>query len=106
MVSRSPELKSEVAKVFEIGYRARPHAGVSYSLTYFYQDFDRLKSAELTPPTVFPVTTQNLTKRSVSGFEGWAYWPVLSNWRLSGGFTTIDADLRLKSGSTHPVGQG
>jgi iron complex outermembrane receptor protein len=106
VVAGGPEFKSEVAKVFEIGYRARPHAAISYSLTYFYQDYERLKSAELTPLTVFPVTAQNKTEGSVSGFEGWAYWQVMPNWRFSAGFTTIDADLRLKSDSTDPVGPG
>jgi iron complex outermembrane receptor protein len=106
IVAGGPDFVSEVAKVFELGYRAQPARSLSYSITYYYQRYDHLKSAELTPVTVLPITAQNKAEGSVSGVEAWGSWQVLPSWRLSAGGTTINSRLRLQPGSTDPVGPG
>jgi iron complex outermembrane receptor protein len=38
------------------------------------------------------------------GVEAWAAWQVTPNWRLNGGLTLLREHLRVKPGSTDPVG--
>jgi iron complex outermembrane receptor protein len=106
IVAGGPNFTSEIAKVFEVGYRGQPTRALSYSVTFFNQDYSDLKSAELTPGSVFPVTSQNKTEGTVSGVETWGYWQVLPDWRLMAGYTNISARLHLVPGSTDPVGPG
>jgi iron complex outermembrane receptor protein len=40
-------VRSEVAKVFELGYRGQPLPRLSYSATLFYNDYDHLRTQEL-----------------------------------------------------------
>jgi iron complex outermembrane receptor protein len=47
---------------------------------------------------------QNMIDGNTSGVEAWSTWQVAPSWRLSGGLTTLHKDLRLKPGSTDPVG--
>jgi iron complex outermembrane receptor protein len=97
-----PTFESEIANVYEIGYRAQPAQSVSYSITAFWHEWDRLRSGQLPVPQ--PAMVQNMIEGDTYGLEAWASWQVLRPWRLSGGFTTLHKDLRVKPGSTDPVG--
>jgi iron complex outermembrane receptor protein len=94
-----PNFVSEVADVLELGYRAQPVSNVSFSVTAFYHDWDKLRSG-----TALPVQLENKIEGGVRGVESWVSWRVRHNWLLSGGFTVLDKDLRLEPGSTDPVG--
>jgi iron complex outermembrane recepter protein len=94
-----PNFVSEVADVLELGYRAQPAINVSFSLTAFYHDWDKVRSG-----SAIPVQLENRIEGGVRGLESWVAWRVRENWRLSGGFTVLDKGLRLEPGSTDPVG--
>ena len=100
IIAGGPDFVSEVANVFELGYRGQPVSGVTLSVTGFYEIWDRLRSGQLPPDA----HVQNMIDGNTSGIEAWATWQVRPWWRLSGGFTTLHKDLRLKPGSTDPVG--
>ena len=100
IISGGPDFVSEVSNVYELGYRAQPVRELSFSVTAFYQQWDRLRSGQ--PPPNAQV--QNMIDGSTSGMEAWFSWQPLRQWRLSGGMTTLHKDLRLKPGSTDPVG--
>jgi len=100
IISGGPDFVSEVSNVYELGYRAQPMPELSYSVTAFYQQWDRLRSGQ--PPPNAQV--QNMIDGSTSGMEAWFSWQPLRQWRLTGGMTTLHKDLRLKPGSTDPVG--
>ena len=104
VIAGGPNFVSEIAKVFEIGYRGQPYSTFSYSVTYFNQRYDRLRSAQLAPVTVVPITFANGNEGSVNGLESWAYWQALPAWRLSGGYTMMDTHLRASPGSNDPNG--
>jgi iron complex outermembrane receptor protein len=94
-----PNFVSEVADVIDVGYRAEPMERVSYSFTLFHHDWDKLRSG-----TSVPVQIENQIEGAAQGVEAWATWSVTRAWQLSAGFSTLDKDLRLKPGSTDPVG--
>jgi iron complex outermembrane receptor protein len=96
---------SETADVAEAGWRGRLARTLTVSATVYVQEYDHLRSAELTNGG-FPVVPGNLIEGSVSGLEAWAYWQASPSWRLSAGFTTLESRLRRDTGSTDPVGPG
>ncbi|MEO8058902.1 MAG: TonB-dependent receptor [Burkholderiales bacterium] len=100
IIAGGPDFVSEVANVYELGYRAQPVRELSLSFTAFHQDWDRLRSGQ--PPPNAQV--QNMIDGSTSGLEAWFLWEPWREWRLSGGGTTLHKNLRLKAGSTDPTG--
>ena len=100
IIAGGPDFVSEVANVFELGYRAQASRDVSLSVTAFYEDWNRLRSGQLPPDA----HVQNLIYGRTQGVEAWASWQVMPQWRLMGGMTTLKKDLRLRSGSLDPVG--
>jgi iron complex outermembrane receptor protein len=99
LVVGGPNFVSEVANVLEVGYRAEVSDRVTYSVTLFHHDWDKLRSG-----TSLPVQLENKIEGPVQGVEAWAAWRVTPSWQLSAGFNTVDKDLRLEPGSTDPVG--
>jgi iron complex outermembrane receptor protein len=94
-----PNFQAEVANVFELGYRARPTSSVTCSVTAFLDEWDKLRSG-----TPRPLILENKIEGPAYGVEAWAAWQTTRIWRLSGGLSTLRKDLRLKPGSTDPVG--
>lgn len=98
-----PQVRSEVSKVFELGYRGQPAAGLSYSVTLFHHDYDDLRTQEIDPSGTFIVFASMMEGRS-TGIEAWGNWQAARNWRLSAGWTAMHQNLRLKPGSNDASG--
>jgi iron complex outermembrane recepter protein len=94
-----PDFVSEVANIYQLGYRARPWRWLTGSLTAFRHDWDRLRSG-----TAPPVIIENRIEGPVDGVEAWLSWQPRRAWRLSAGGTALRKRLRLEAGSTDPVG--
>lgn len=101
VLAGGPNFRSEISKVFELGYRAQPARAVSYSITAFYHDHDHLRSIE--PSPAGPVLS-NLIEGTTKGVEAWGSYQVTRMWRLSGGTVFLDQDLERKPGSLDPTG--
>ena len=93
------EFVSEVAKVYEVGYRGQPVRPATVSLTAFRYDWDRLRSGQPAPAAV-----QNRIEGRTYGLELWGALQALQDWRLSAGLTTLRMDLHTESGSNDPTG--
>jgi iron complex outermembrane receptor protein len=93
-----PDFVSEVAKVYELGYRAS-FSRLSFSATAFLHDWDRLRSG-----TTLPLELQNKISGRVSGTEMWATFQASERWRLMAGLTSLHENLELAPDSTDPVG--
>lgn len=91
-------VRSEVAKVFELGYRGQPLPRLSYSATVFYNDYDHLRTQELAPSRTM-VLFSNLMGGHAFGIEMWGSFQATKSWRLSGGLTTMRERFHLKPGS-------
>jgi iron complex outermembrane receptor protein len=97
-----PDFKSETANVVEFGYRAQPRADLSYSLTLFHADYDKLRTLEPNPgggPNTGLYVLRNEAEGKVRGAEMWLQWQPAARWRLYGGLVLQDVDTTLKPGS-------
>lgn len=74
---------SEVARVYELGVRGQPRAGLSFSATLFHHDFDRLRSVDLRPGGV---AFGNAHDARLTGLEAWGQWRMLDALRLQAGY--------------------
>lgn len=92
-----PRVRSEVARVIELGYRGQPTAALSYSVTLFHNDYDHLRTQELDPSGSY-LLFDNLMEGRASGIEAWGSWQPMPRWRLSAGWTALHQRLHLKPG--------
>ena len=103
-VTGNPDFKPEKVNAYEIGYRGRPDAAVSFSASVFYDEYDDLRSIEITPVTLLPLRWGNLIEGSAYGIEAWANLQINSWWRLSPGYRSLHKDLRFSGGASGIVG--
>lgn len=89
---------SEVADVYEIGYRSQPTPRLSFSATAFHNEYDDLRTQEIAPSGTFVIFGNGMEGRA-TGIEAWGTFQATENWRLKGGFTALDEEFRLKPGS-------
>jgi iron complex outermembrane recepter protein len=94
----------EQVKAYETGTRIEATGTLSFSLTVFYNDYDDLRTIEITPSTFVPLYWGNLMRGDTYGVEGWANFQVTPWWRLSPGFTALHEQLRFKPGSAGLLG--
>jgi iron complex outermembrane receptor protein len=102
LLAGGPSFRSEISNVIELGYRARPSAGWSYSVAAFYDDYDRLRSFEPAPGGVFVI--DNKIEGTTHGLEAWTTYQFSKTVRLSGGLVLLKENLRLKADSRDPNG--
>jgi iron complex outermembrane receptor protein len=98
LLEGGPEVRSEVAKVAELGYRGQPTPELSYSVTAFHTDYDDLRTVEIAPSGT-SVVFANEMEGETSGIEMWGTYQALPRWRLSAGYVAMRDRLRLKPGS-------
>jgi iron complex outermembrane receptor protein len=96
LLAGGPQFESEVADVFEVGYRAQPTPRLSFSATVFHHDYDRLRTLA---PAAGGATFVNDLEGRTAGFEAWGTWRAADWLRLQAGFTRQDIALRLRPGS-------
>jgi iron complex outermembrane recepter protein len=99
-----PDFKTEKVWAYEIGYRNQPHSSVSWSVSTFYDDYDDLRTIEITPVTFFPLSWANLLEGSTYGVEIWGNWQATDWWRLSPGFRSLHKRLRFSEGASGVLG--
>jgi iron complex outermembrane receptor protein len=99
LLAGGPDVRSEVAKVYEVGYRGQPMSKVSYSVTAFHMIYDHLRTQELAPSRTFFVLGSEMEGKS-SGVEMWGTVQATQDWRLTGGLRTLREKLHLRPGST------
>ncbi|QJW83305.1 TonB-dependent receptor [Ramlibacter terrae] len=90
------EFDSEVAKVFELGYRAQPRASVSYAVTLFHHDFERLRSVDLRPGGA---AFGNSHEAHLHGIETRGSWRIADAWRLQASYAHQRMEVGTRSGS-------
>ncbi|RSZ59512.1 TonB-dependent receptor [Massilia atriviolacea] len=93
-----PQVRAEVAKVFELGYRGQPLAGLSYSATVFHNRYDHLRTQEVDPGGSFLTFDSKMEGKS-SGIELWGSYQATPWWRLNLGAMALHQRFALKPGS-------
>ncbi len=99
IVVGGPNFQSEVAHVLAVGNRGSAFGRVTYSVTAYYHDWDKLRSG-----SAIPVEIENKIEGEVYGLEFWANYQITPAWKVSAGGTRLHKDLRLEADSTDPVG--
>jgi iron complex outermembrane receptor protein len=96
LLAGGPDFGSEVAYVYELGYRGQPLERLSWAATAFYHDLDKVRSIAPGAPSA---TVANDREGHTKGVETWAAYRVTERWRLQGGYTHLDTRLRVKAGA-------
>jgi iron complex outermembrane receptor protein len=99
LLAGGPDFRSEVAKVFEVGYRGQPATSISYSVTVFHADYDHLHTQDIAPSGTFLVFGNGM-EGTTNGVEMWGNYQASRTWRLSAGLTGLRESLQLKPGSS------
>jgi iron complex outermembrane receptor protein len=121
-------VRSETLLAYEIGYRIEPTSDLSFDVTGFFNDYDRITAwVQGTPGfepdaagghVLAPYLYANAIDASTYGIEGLARWQVASTWRLTAGCTWLrhessgaplvtgspDVQLSLRSTTQLPAG--
>lgn len=105
LLAGGPQVRSEIARVLEAGYRGQVGQRLSYSLTVFRNLYDHLRSQETTTIGGQRVIVfGNLMAGQSRGIEAWGRYQMSDAWRLSAGLTALHEVLGLKPGSTNTAG--
>lgn len=97
-IAGGPDFVAETVRVAEAGYRAQPLPSLSYSLTVFASDYDRLRTLE---PDASGGSARfaNRGEANTRGLELWSRWQATQRWRLVAGLVLQDIDASLRDGS-------
>jgi iron complex outermembrane recepter protein len=95
-----PDFKPEKVTAWELGYRANPDSAFSISASAFYNEYDDLRTIEVTPVAFLPLRWGNLIEGSAYGFEAWANIQLTPWWRLSPGVRTLHKRLEFSEGAS------
>jgi iron complex outermembrane receptor protein len=98
LLAGGPTVRSEVANIYEVGYRGQPSTRISYSVTAFHAAYDHLRTQEIAPSRTFLFFASEMEGRT-NGLETWGTYQASREWRLSAGFMGQRERLRLKPGS-------
>ncbi|MCW5651223.1 MAG: TonB-dependent receptor [Ramlibacter sp.] len=95
----SPQFESEVARVYELGWRAQPRAALSYAVTLFHHDFSRLRSLDQTPSGG---SLNNNFEGTLTGLSAWAALRMNDHWRVNASYVFQRERLRARAGVPPP----
>jgi iron complex outermembrane recepter protein len=94
-----PDVRSETAHVYGLGYRGQPTGSFSYSATLYHTDYDHLRSQELVLVPPAHVVFSNGLRGNSTGIETWGTYQASETWRLSAGLNGLRERLTLAPGS-------
>lgn len=100
LISGGSEFAAETLLAYELGYRATLGAALSGSLSFFYNDYDRLRGLAVTPVTFVPLVYRNSLEADSYGAELSAEYRPGERWRLRAGYAYVESDVRVKPGQS------
>lgn len=109
-VAGNPKFGAEEVIAYELGYRAQATPRLTLDLAAFYNDYDDLRSQNLTgidlqlspsPHLIASTTLDNDLFGKTYGAEVSATWQFHNAWRLRAGYTYLKAQLHARG--TDPV---
>jgi iron complex outermembrane recepter protein len=97
LLDGGPAADSELADVYEIGYRSQPTPQLSWSATVYHASYDRLRTLALNDSGTGLIFASDMAGHA-RGFEGWGQFQATPAWRLRFGMSLLDESLHLKPG--------
>lgn len=98
ILAGGPDVRSEIAEVFELGWRGRPAPRTSVSATLYRSFYDHLRTQQIAATRNYVFLSNGMQGR-VDGIEAWGTWQPLPSWRLQAGLAGLRMKLRLRPGS-------
>ncbi len=94
---------SETVVAWETGYRAQFSTNLIAAVSFFYNEYDDVRSTSLSPPSPpfglpFPLFFENNVEGETHGLELTLTYQARDWWRLSGSYTLLKEDMQVKSG--------
>lgn len=103
VLAGGPDIRAETVRAHELGWRIQPMENFSFTATGYYNDYDHLRSLELTTPVVI---SNGVEGRSY-GVELFMDWGVRPWWRMRvGGFRMNQETWMKPGGADLDRGQG
>jgi iron complex outermembrane recepter protein len=99
----NPYFLDETLTAYELGTRVEPTERLSFSLSAYYNDYNDLRTVEITPVTVFPITWGNKLEGDTYGVEVWGNYQLYSWWRLSASVNELEEHFKFAPGSTSAI---
>ena len=103
VLSGDPGFQSETVIAYELGYRTTVSRLVSFDVSTFVNDYDRLRTEEPTPPAGFPIVLANNMTARIAGVEASATIQPMPAWQLHAGYTLLAERVALKPNSHDPT---
>jgi len=85
---------SERVVATEAGFRQTVSRIVSLDLDGFFNDYDRLRTLEPTPPIGFPLVISNNMTATTAGLDASVEAAPVANWRLHAGYSLLSEKFR------------
>lgn len=99
-VTGSDRFGSERVIAYEAGLRGQVAQRVVGSVSIFYNEYRDVRSVGTTPVTIMPFVVGNDLEGRSHGLELAFDADVLPGWRVHGGYTYLQTDLRVRPGGT------
>jgi iron complex outermembrane receptor protein len=96
LLAGGPDFRSELANVFELGYRDQPFERWSWAATLFYNQLERQRS--IAPGPDGAVVANDLEGHS-EGIEAWGAFRIFGFWRLWAGYNYLHKELHVVPGA-------
>ena len=98
LIEGSPNFVSETVIAYELGYRVQFDQKASASVSTFYNDYQHLRSLDLTPVTLLPLHYENDLEGHTYGTEVSADYQLLAWWQLRGGYDLLEEHIWVRPG--------
>jgi iron complex outermembrane receptor protein len=103
LLTGGPGVVSEIARVYELGYRGQPVASTTFSATAFHSLYNHLRTQEVAPSRTSVFFANGMVGRT-TGIEMWATHQATRIWWLSAGFRGLSEHFELQPGSNDRAG--
>jgi iron complex outermembrane receptor protein len=100
LLSGNPDFLPETLTAYEIGTRIEPTEDLSFSVSTYYNDYDDLRTVEITPGVFYPLTWGNKLQGYTYGLEAWGNYQLNPWWRLSASFDELKEHFNFKPDAT------
>jgi iron complex outermembrane receptor protein len=102
LIEGNPDFEPEVLLAYELGSRIQPHERVFVDVAGYFNDYDRLRSLEPTPPIGIPLKQFNRLDAENWGVEVSLKYQAAAWWRLNANYTYLHKELQPDPDSRDP----
>jgi iron complex outermembrane receptor protein len=104
-LSGNRDFRTEKLTAYEVGVKAQPFSGLSFSATGFYHHYNDLRTVEtISGPAFLNLQWGNGLKGHSYGLEAWASASPLPWWTVSAGATLLKENFDFKDGASGIIG--